>query len=114
MRGVYVMSVKLFSRRHCDFASAAAICLLDPCPQHPFPIGPLWSCRPNKTKRRVASCQQALPASNAHHAGFAGEFTPGDLTRLERCLPGAIFYKEPDGKVRRWQQAYGLKTIKPI
>ncbi|KAL4418998.1 hypothetical protein ABPG77_000863 [Micractinium sp. CCAP 211/92] len=31
--------------------------------------------------------------------GFAGDFTAADLSRLERCLPGAIFYKEPDGKV---------------
>ncbi|PSC68852.1 serine protease [Micractinium conductrix] len=31
--------------------------------------------------------------------GFAGAFTNADLARLDRCLPGAIFYREPDGQV---------------
>lgn len=45
--------------------------------------------------------------------GFSGKFGAGDLVRLERCLPGAIFYKEPDGQVGREGQGAGLGSMQP-
>ncbi|GAB4817850.1 hypothetical protein N2152v2_004896 [Parachlorella kessleri] len=33
--------------------------------------------------------------------GFSGDFNTADLVKLERCLPGATFYKELDGTVHK-------------
>lgn len=50
--------------------------------------------------------------STACGAGFAGEFSDDDLTRLERCLPpSSVFYREPDAQARRcWLQASPLHS----
>ena len=46
------------------------------------------------------TCNTPLLRPSFCTAGFAGEFSDGDLARLERCLPSSIFYKEPDAQAR--------------
>lgn len=47
--------------------------------------------------------------------GFAGEFSNEEMTRLHRCIPGSVYYKELDGKVRKLEdQSMARWTSKTI